>query len=511
MNKSKASLLNALTALIQMAVTSVLGLVLSRSILSHFGSDHNGINSTVNQIVSTLMVLEGGFTLASNVALFEPYSRRDYDSVNGILSATKARFRTLGLVAFVIGLLLAMVYPFLVTSTMSFGQIVALMLTVLVPACFNLGFSMRYRVLLLVEQKEYILTIISAITYILGNCIAIIMIGTGAGLVVARCVIAASLMLQYILIAMYCKVRYPFARFDMPPAYDKIKGTRNVIALKMTSVIYTSFPIIIISTLPGDGTILASVYAVYKSVITVVRNTLVSVINAPRLSFGALFAEGRDEEAKARFFDYELIACMLLSVILGTTALLIMPFVGVYTRSVMDADYMDVPLAAIMVVTTFVELLHIPSGQIIQMKGDFAASKKIQTVACVVVVVALMLGRAIRSFYAIVIAISLAALVLCVAEIGYAGKKIFQRSLKSFLKNVLPAAVICTVASFIGFGGYIQCKSYLLFFLYGCAAVIGICAITFCTYYFVDAKSVGALLTMIKRMLPRKKHKEDLK
>ena len=47
MNRSKKSMLNAIFALLQMAVTSIFSLVLSRNIMSHYGSDYNGINSIV--------------------------------------------------------------------------------------------------------------------------------------------------------------------------------------------------------------------------------------------------------------------------------------------------------------------------------------------------------------------------------------------------------------------------------------------------------------------------------
>ena len=73
MNRSNKSILNAIFALLQMVITSIFGLMLGRSIMSHYGSDYNGINSIVTQVVNAIMVLEGGFTLASNVALFKPF------------------------------------------------------------------------------------------------------------------------------------------------------------------------------------------------------------------------------------------------------------------------------------------------------------------------------------------------------------------------------------------------------------------------------------------------------
>ena len=88
MTKSKKSMLNAITALLQTFVAGIIGLILGKSVLNNFGSDVNGINSTIIQLVNTIMILEGGFTVASNVALFEPFANNDIKRISGIVSAT---------------------------------------------------------------------------------------------------------------------------------------------------------------------------------------------------------------------------------------------------------------------------------------------------------------------------------------------------------------------------------------------------------------------------------------
>jgi len=115
-NRSKKSMLNAIFALLQMAVTSIFGLVLSRGIMSHYGSDYNGINSIVTQVVNAIMVLEGGFTLASNVALFKPFMEKNIKKINGILSATEKRFRMVSLIAVLIGVVIAFIFPFCIST-----------------------------------------------------------------------------------------------------------------------------------------------------------------------------------------------------------------------------------------------------------------------------------------------------------------------------------------------------------------------------------------------------------
>ena len=80
-NRNSFSLLNAISAMCLTITNGLLTIVVTRFILARFGSDFNGLNSTANQIVNVLLILEGGFTLASNVALFYPLTHGDYKQV----------------------------------------------------------------------------------------------------------------------------------------------------------------------------------------------------------------------------------------------------------------------------------------------------------------------------------------------------------------------------------------------------------------------------------------------
>ena len=157
MNRNIYSLLNAFSAIGLTLANGLLGLVATRCILLHFGSDFNGLNSTANQIINVLLILEGGFTLASNVVLFAPLSVQDYPRVNRILSFTKNKFRKIGAVFLGIGIVIAVLYTLNVNSELSKGFVFTVMIMTLLPQAVNLFFATTYRVLLQTQQKEYVI------------------------------------------------------------------------------------------------------------------------------------------------------------------------------------------------------------------------------------------------------------------------------------------------------------------------------------------------------------------
>ena len=145
-------------------VNGLMGIVVTRLVISHYGSDFNGLNSTANQIINVLLILEGGFTLASNVALFGPVSREDYLTSNGILRATRSKFKKIGILFFVAGSMTAVAYSFAAKTDLSREFVFTVIFMAVVPQAVNLYFATTYRVLLQTQQKEYIINGFTALT-----------------------------------------------------------------------------------------------------------------------------------------------------------------------------------------------------------------------------------------------------------------------------------------------------------------------------------------------------------
>ena len=101
--RTKRTMLNMLFSVASLFTSSVMSLLLTRTVLLYLGSDYNGLNGTISQFLSVLMLVESGFTIAALVKLYKPYGDGDYDSVNKILSKASIEFRKIGFAMLVIG------------------------------------------------------------------------------------------------------------------------------------------------------------------------------------------------------------------------------------------------------------------------------------------------------------------------------------------------------------------------------------------------------------------------
>ena len=250
------------------------------------------------------------------------------------------------------------------------------------------------------------------------------------------------------LITGYTKRKNKFLDFSVPSTPELIKGTNDVLAQKITGVVYTSWPIVFLSISPSGGTMLASVYAVYNNVFVMLKALLHGLIDAPRLGFGQMLTEKKKDEVWPAFKEYEYVSIFFTFITMTTACGMILPFIRIYTRGVTDINYYDKVLAIFMVLIGTVEMLHIPSGHIINMSGNFKTSKNFQLIACALLIVSMTVLSSSFGVYGMVGSLLIVALLLAVLEIGFMHTVFFTGKAMEFFKMITPYLVIGVVISY---------------------------------------------------------------
>lgn len=503
-SRSRNSIFNAISAMLLTLVNGLLGIVVTRFVIEHFGSDFNGLNSTANQIVNVLLVLEGGFTMASNVALFSPLTQENYNVVNGVLAATRKNFRKIGLIFIGIGSLVAVGYGFAANSALPVDFIATVIFMTVVPAAFNLFYATTYRVLLQTQQKEYVISLITACTISLGHICNIVMINKGGPMWVVRFITMCFALLNSVFIAGYVKRKNPFLNLNCEPKQSLIKGTGDVMAQKITGVIYNSAPIVFLSVSPSGGTALASVYAVYNNIFTMLKSLLHGVIDAPRLSFGQILTQRKREEVWHIYAQYEYAAFMAVFLMLTTCSVLILPFIRLYTAGIGDADYYDLLIAVLMLLIAAFEMIHIPSGHLINMAGQFHISRNFQIISCVVLLLTMTVGGIFWGIYGMLCALLTVAVLLTILEMGYIHTRFFPGKVPALLKLLLPLILVGAATCFVEMQLPIKVNSYLMFAFYGLIFVVLNGLIALAVGMLFNRKELMAILKRVFSIVRRK-------
>ncbi len=79
---------NVIWGLANQLITIAFGLILPRMFITSYGSEINGLISSVNQIYVYVALLEAGIGTASLQALYKTHGQGDRDSSTAVMAAT---------------------------------------------------------------------------------------------------------------------------------------------------------------------------------------------------------------------------------------------------------------------------------------------------------------------------------------------------------------------------------------------------------------------------------------
>ncbi|MEG0293030.1 hypothetical protein [Enterococcus sp.] len=464
MTKSKKTVLNAVTSVILTLLNGLFSIVVIQRIVLKYGSDFNGLNSTVTQFVNFLLVVEGGFTLATTVALFSPFEKNEVREINAIFSASHRNFKKIGLLFFSVGSFISVLSIFFIKSSLDAYVIFFSFFLTFFAMSINLALSSSYKALLQTNQREYNLNAIQIIVLIITQVVTLIAISLSLHMLYIRVIATIGSLLTTFIIIRFCKREYSFLDLNEKPDFDKIKGTKELIFQKITGVVYSTVPVLFISM--TVGTKFVSVYIIYNSIFNLVKNLIYSIVNAPRSAFGLLLSERDKSHVYKVFKEFEFIITNVLCLVLSLTMILIMPFMRLYTRGMNDVDYVNFYLPVIMSMIVFFEILHIPSGNIINMAGKFKIGKNIQIIAAVILISTMVILNTMIGFPGILISILFTAISLAILEIYYVHHIFFKQSIRKFIITKIPIIIFSILIVFIFNKIDIYFTSYTYFLFY---------------------------------------------
>lgn len=479
-------------------LSGLFSLIVTRQIISIYGSDFNGLNSTAAQFVSVLLIIEGGFALAANVALFEPLSKGSKQKISAILSAVSRRFKKIGIYFFFIGIVASVLFAFFIKSSLGFMICFSVFAMLIISTTFDLLFTTRFKIIFQSDQKEYILNVILIVFLTFSNSLLLLAITSKMHMLILRLIVMCCSVGSSSAIILLCRKQYPFIDLKEPPDYISIKGTNDVFAQKITGVLYYAMPMIFISSFVG--TIMASVYAVYNIVFTLLKSFSNAFINAPRMSLGRLIAEENINSIHIHkiFDEYEFLMIFVIVCMLSVSTISIMPFVKLYTSGFRDAEYINWKIALLLTLTCYFECIHIPSGNLINMAGKFRVGRNIQLLAGVALLILLLIGGMIGGLIGIMFAVMLTAIILAALEIGYVRVVFLRSGWRSFVRVLLSNTVFGLILVLVELQLFFPINSFLRFFIFISLALIINATLMLCINYLINR---NVLLAVIHRFL----------
>lgn len=466
MNKTTKTALNFTTSVLNLFLNGLFTIIVVRKVLDVFGSDYNGLNATVTQVVLVFTLVDGSFTLASLVALYKPYSTKDFSLFNRIISTTKKALLRIGILTIVSGAVFSLIYPFFLNTSLDYWTIVIILLISLITVSFNTLFVNKYRVVFQVTQSEYIINLFQSLNIILSQIGAILVLTYTRNLILLRLQYALFTVLTGFLVIVVARKRFGFMNFREKTDFALIKGTKDVMVTATTGMIYRSAPMLFISSF--SGTIYTSVYSVYNYAITIIHNVIYGFLESPKNALGQIISGEQHDHINRVFEEYERTTILLVNIFFTTTYIMLIPFIRIYTRGISDVRYEDPFIASFLVLNAVLMLIHIPSGIAINLAGHFKAVRRIQVTALVSLLGTMVIFGSLYGLRGIIFSNTCTSLILAVQEIIYTRKNILKTKLSAFTRFLLPNLILGFMISF-GLGSIVQNQitGWLKFLMWG--------------------------------------------
>jgi O-antigen/teichoic acid export membrane protein len=207
-----------------------------------------------------------------------------------------------------------------------------------------------------------------------------------------------------------------------------------------------------------------AVYSVYNMIISHLQSLAVSFSSGIEAVFGDMLARDEKKELHDTFRTYETILSVVSNVLFSVAAVLIIPFVKLYTRGITDAAYIQPLFALLMILTAWSYCLRLPYQSLVIAAGHFKQTN-IAAYGEAMINIVLSVVLVFRfSLIGVAIATLIATWFRFIYYITYLSKNIFWRNpilfVKRFLINVLVfvcnCAIGCALASQFAFEHYLD-------------------------------------------------------
>ena len=365
--------LNIAASLLLQVVTILSGLIVPRLILGTFGSTVNGLISSINQFLNYIALLEGGVASVMMANMYKPLYNHDNEKLSGVIKTVKLFFRNISFVFVAYLLVVAVGYPFLVKNDLGWLYISTLTVILGINLFSQYCFAYTYKLLLNADNKVYVTALTSTFVIILNTIFVYIGIKTFPNIHVVKLITTIVFILQPLVYYIYVKKHYKLDKYAVP---DKtaIKQRWDGFGINLAAFVHNNTDVVILSifsTLP-----MVSVYAVYLLVINGIKSLIISMMNGIVPTLGKKIAKGELEELKDFFEKYEFFCFFITSIAFSIGAILIVPFVRLYTLGITDANYTQPVFASILLIAEFCYCVRDPYVSMAYQSGVFREISK---------------------------------------------------------------------------------------------------------------------------------------
>ena len=480
--KKRQVFLNLIVSTATEIVTLVLGLVLPRLILVSWGSEYNGLISSVTNILRYMTLLEAGFRTSAIQALYKTIGEEDLEKTSIVVKTSQQYYQKISLLYLAIVCLIAVFYPFVIKTEIPYVEVFLVIILQGMVGVINFAFRSSYQQLLSAEGKYYIISLIGLITTTLTYIAKIITIRVFNNVIIMQLMGVVVIIIQVIIYALYFNKEYAWIDKDAEVDDSLLQNRKYYITQQIAGLIFNSTDTLVLSVFCGLK--VASVYAVYN----LVYSALAQIMNLIRSSTGFVLGQSyhKGELLFKRIYSaYSSMQTTVGGIMASISIILIIGFIRIYTEGITDVNYLDFMAAFLF---SFNLILECSRGA--SLAAANIAGKAPETTSHYIMEAAINLSTSLLlvkllGMRGVLLGTSIAGLYRTTDSIIYTNRRVLMQSPFFEAKMVITSFLLYFIFAFLGYSVIsVHCADYIEL-LFDAIRVGIVVVIVYGTVYFI--------------------------
>lgn len=371
-SRIKKASLNIIFLIIYEVATFVCNLILPRLIITTYGSAYNGLISSITQFLNFVAILRLGVAGATRVSLYKSLADDNIVETSAIVKATQNYMRKIGYVILAYVAVLAVIFPVFMNGTYGFINVAVLVVAIGLGTFAQYFFGITCRTLLQADQKLYINNIVQTISTILNTVLSSYLIIAGFSIQIVKLFSAAIFVISPLILNKYVIWKYKIDT-KCKPDNTALKKKNDVMAHSIANIVHENTDVIVLTFFCDIKVV--SVYTIYNLVMSGLKQVMNIFTTGIESVFGNMWAKGQKESIRKNLSYFEYMMSMFISIVFSVTAVLILPFVKLYTKGTSDIEYVLPTYAVVIILAQAFYCFRMPYLTLVQAAGHYKETK----------------------------------------------------------------------------------------------------------------------------------------
>ena len=325
--------------------------------LKYFGSEVNGLVSSLNQFLGYVSLLEGGITGILIANLYKPLYEGDNQKISIVLKTADRFYKKISLIITLYSIAVSALYPILFNTSFSYAYIMTLGLILSINYIIQYAVTLTFRSLLRADGRMYIISITQIAVIVITLILSYASVFIYPSVHIFKLISAVFTFAYPIGFEKYVS-RYYSISSDVETDDSLLKNKWNGFSINLATFVHFSTDVAVLTVF--TDLYIVSIYSIYYLVVSGIDSFIRMFCKSFTFAIGEAYAEGDKENLNLKFGCYESLVIYLLFVVITVSIPLITPFVMIYTKNVTDIDYYQPLFGLILLISESLYLVRTP-------------------------------------------------------------------------------------------------------------------------------------------------------